>query len=431
MKRIKQHETFFNYKGGAFFAEKVPLHKIGKAVGTPTFVYSTQGFLKPLAALKRGLSSLPHLICFAAKSNSNLSILKMLSQAGAGVDIVSGGELFRALKAGIAPEKIVFSGVGKTDVEMLAALTASPAGVLSFNVESAHELSRLNDLGKQVGKKVSVSLRYNPDVDAKTHPYISTGLKKNKFGLEKTEILALTRAYRQYPWLHFRGLSVHIGSQLLSLKPIADAFGRLYELASVVNGILPEPLSILDLGGGLGIRYQNEKAPELEKYCKLIVGTFGHSSGLSGKPLIVLEPGRVLSGNSGVLLTRVLGRKKRGGREFLIVDAGMNDLIRPALYGSSHAIWPVKGQGTTAQTKFDVVGPVCETADTFAVGKSLPTSLCEDDLLAIGSAGAYGFSMSSQYNSRPRAAEVLVDEAEFRVIRRRENFEDLILAETT
>ncbi len=427
---MRKSEPPFHYKKGELFVGKVPLHKIAAAVGTPTYVYSSRGFLEPLAALNQGLSTLPHLICFAAKANSNLAILKMLAQAGAGVDIVSGGELFRALKAGVSPERIVFSGVGKTDAEILAALSASPAGVLSFNVESAHELLRLNELGKKTGKKASISLRFNPDVDAKTHPYISTGLKKNKFGLEKKEVIALVRAHRKYPWVRFQGLSVHIGSQLLSLKPIADALGRLHDLACVVNSLLPEPLTLLDVGGGLGIRYQNEKAPELEKYCRLIVNTFGPSSGLPGKPLIVLEPGRVLSGNSGVLLSRVLGRKKRSGREFLIIDAGMNDLIRPALYGSAHAILPLKDSKRVAQTKYEVVGPVCETSDTFASGKWLPSSLQENDLVAIGSAGAYGFSMSSQYNSRPRAAEVLVDEAEFRVIRRRENFEDLILAET-
>lgn len=416
---------FFNYKNGVMCSEGVSLIDVVEATGSPVYVYSAKALLTPLKSLQKGLAGIDHLVCFAVKSNSNIAILKVLAEAGAGMDLVSGGELYRVAVAGVDPQKIVFSGVGKTPGEIAHALEFGETGIYSFNVESEPELQLLSDIAAQMGTKARVALRFNPDVDAKTHPYISTGLKKNKFGIERTEIMKIARNWEKYPGVELKGLSIHIGSQLLSLAPLQDAFFRLRSLIDEMNEILPSPLNFVDLGGGVGITYKNEKAPPLEKYCALIQKHFGPKSKLRHPLKVLVEPGRSIAGNAGVLVTEVLYKKERRAKNFLIVDAAMNDLVRPSLYGSYHEIVPVvQTKGTKA--KMDIVGPVCETGDCFANDRPMPRNLDQGDLLAILSAGAYGFTMSGNYNARPRPPEVLIRDGSFQVIRERETYDDLI-----
>lgn len=418
---------FFRYRKNELTVDGVSLSEIADRTGTPVYVYTAEGFLKPLKELQKGLGKIDHLICFAVKANSNISILKLLAEAGAGMDLVSGGELMRAQIAGVSPEKIVFSGVGKTPGEMALALES---GIFSFNVESLAELAMLSTVAQELGRTASVALRFNPNVDAKTHPYISTGLKKNKFGIQRAEVLKVARNIENYPGIAFRGLSIHIGSQLTSLAPLNDAFRLSRELVEELNDVLPEPLSFIDLGGGLGITYKNEKSPEIRKYCELILRHFGPKAKLSHPLKVVIEPGRTIAGNAGVLLTEVLYRKENAKKDFVVVDAAMNDLMRPALYGSYHEIVPVDGkQARGPRKKTDIVGPVCESSDCFAGDRPLPRTVDSGDLLAILSAGAYGFTMSSNYNTRPRPPEVLVRGGKIEVIRERETYEDLLRRE--
>ncbi|OFZ20225.1 MAG: diaminopimelate decarboxylase [Bdellovibrionales bacterium GWB1_55_8] len=423
----------FRYVGNELQVEGVPLSRIAEKFGTPVYVYSEAALLEPLDRIRSCLSGLDHLVCFAAKANSNLSILRLFAGAGAGLDAVSGGELFRARKAGVPADRIVFSGVGKTEKEMEEALRFGRSGILAFNVESAEELTVLNRVAERVGRQARFSIRLNPDVDPKTHPYISTGLRKNKFGLPRAEASRLARYSRELRWVSLRGASVHIGSQLLSLAPLREAFRNLSDFAEEIVA-LNIPLSHVDLGGGLGIPYRNEEAPSIESYCALIQKEFGSNSRLAKKtslrPKVVLEPGRLLAGNAGVLVSEILFRKKGVSRNFLIIDAAMNDLIRPALYESHHEIVPLTKSGRSRDAVFDVVGPVCETSDVFGRARRLPGSIARGDLVAVLSAGAYGFSMASQYNSRTRVAEVLVSGNRTRVIRRRETYEDLIRGES-
>jgi diaminopimelate decarboxylase len=415
----------FQYRSGSLAPEGVSLAKIAAAVGTPTYVYSADAFLSPLRELKRRLSRVDHTICYAMKSNSNLAIVRMLSDEGAGMDLVSGGELFRAEKAGVPGDRIVFSGVGKTAEEMESALAYEDGGgIYSFNVESVPELELLSAVARKNGKTAPVALRFNPDVNARTHPYISTGLKKNKFGIRRSEILEIAARIGKYPGIELRGLSVHIGSQLLSLAPLEQAFKHAKSLAEELGSILPRPLQFLDLGGGIGITYLKEKSPALSDYCSLVLKHFTKSP-----YRLLFEPGRVISGNSGVLLTRALYRKIRKERDFLILDAAMNDLMRPSLYGSYHEIVPVRKPRAAKRKKTDVVGPVCETGDCFASDRPLPAEIASGDLVAILSSGAYGFTMSSNYNSRVRPAEVLVKEGDFKIIRERESYDDLVRGE--
>jgi len=416
---------FFQYKKNTLSVDGVPLAKIAEEVGTPAYVYSAEGFLSPLRELQKGLKSIDHLVCFAVKANSNLGIIKMLEQAGAGMDLVSGGELYRASVAGVPAKKIVFSGVGKTPGEMANALEYYNEGILSFNVEAVAELEVLSAVALELGKKAPVSLRYNPDVDAKTHPYISTGLKKNKFGIQRDGIVKIARSIKKFPGIDLRGISIHIGSQLLSLSPLADAFGKMRDLADDLNKMLDQPLSVMDLGGGVGITYKNEKTPPVQKYIDLILKNFGPRAGLEHPVKILIEPGRLLSGNSGVLLTEVLYRKANTAKDFLVVDAAMNDLLRPSLYGSYHEIIPVEKR-TGKSKKTDIVGPVCETGDCFASDRPVSEKVVQGDLVAILSAGAYGFTMTSNYNSRPRPPEILVQNGKFRVVRERETYDDLV-----
>lgn len=424
-------QDYFYYRNQELTANGVSLSAIADEVGTPAYVYCADALLAPFRELKKGLASIDPMICFAVKSNSNVAVLRMLAEEGAGMDLVSGGELHRAGIAGVRPECVVFSGVGKTPGEMADALEFHGEGIFSFNVESAEELDLLNDVAKEVGKKARVALRFNPDVDPKTHPYISTGLKKNKFGLNRKEILQIASRVRDYTQIEFSGISIHIGSQLLSLKPLDEAFKLVRTLVSELDRKLPAPLTFVDLGGGIGIRYRTEKPPTLKQYCQLILKYFGPKAGLRHPLRILLEPGRVLAGNSGVLLTEVNYRKTRANKDFLIVDAAMNDLIRPALYGSYHEILPIYRTSLGGKKKkTDIVGPVCETGDCFASDRAFPTRVKAGELVAILSAGAYGFTMSGNYNSRPRPPEVLVRDGQFRVVRERETFDDLVRGES-
>ncbi len=413
----------FTYGPRGLQAEEMPLSKIADEFGTPCYVYShaalTQAYHALDSALAQALKGLPQLICYAIKANSNLAVLSLFAKLGSGFDIVSGGELERVLSAGGDPAKIVFSGVGKTVVEMQRALQA---GIACFNVESESELRRLNIVAGEAGRRAPMSLRVNPDVDPKTHPYISTGLKHSKFGVAFKDAPRLYRLAASLPHLHVVGIDCHIGSQITEISPFRDAFAKVLGLVDELHreGIV---LEHLDLGGGLGIRYRDETPLPLASYANTIAGAVGKRS-----LKIVLEPGRSLVGNAGVLLTRVEYLKPGETRNFAIVDAAMNDLLRPALYEAWHDVLPVQRREGIVQP-WEIVGPVCESADFLAQGREL--CLAEGDLLAIMSAGAYGMTMSSNYNSRPRAAEVMVDGTGARLIRAREPMADLYAHEHT
>lgn len=406
---------FFEYRDGQLYCEDVPLKDIAKRYGTPTYVYSGNTIIRHFKVFDGAFSELPHLTCFSIKSNSNIAILNLLSKYGSGMDIVSGGELYRALKAGVMPEKIVYSGVGKTKEEMEYALRED---ILMFNVESFEELDLLNSVAKSLSKFAKISLRVNPDVDPKTHPYISTGLRQNKFGVDIKDAISAYKKARELSNLQIIGVSCHIGSQLTQVSPFVDALERILAL---IGELKAEGITIthVDIGGGLGIRYDTEEPPHPEEYAKAIKGLLWNK-GLT----LILEPGRVIVGNAGILLTRVLYHKTGKEKDFIVVDAAMNDLIRPSLYGSYHSIWPVelKNHG---EIEVDVVGPICESGDFFAKKRKMQ-KVKQGDLLSIMSAGAYGFSMSSNYNSRPRAAEILVLKDKVHEIRKRETYEDLV-----
>ena len=413
----------FEYRDGEMFAEGVPLKKIAREVGTPAYVYSLATLRRHFRVFDQAFKAVPHIICFSVKANSNIALLKALAKEGSGFDIVSGGELFRALKAGGDPKKIVFSGVGKKRQEIEDALKA---GILMFNVESEDELTALNEIARSVGKKAPVSLRINPDVDPKTHPYISTGMKKAKFGMEIKRSVENYRKAASLPHLEVVGVDCHIGSQLTSLSPFVDALTRVREyLDRVLVGSLKREgaeIRYLDLGGGLGISYKDESPPSPQEYADALI------RGLEGLNVtLILEPGRVIVGNAGIFLTEVQYIKNTDEKSFVIVDGGMNHLIRPALYGSYQAIQPVT-QDNGEKIVADVVGPICESGDFFAKDREIPRPK-RGDLLAIMSAGAYGFTMASNYNSFPKPPEILVDGDRYYVIRARESFEDLIHGE--
>jgi diaminopimelate decarboxylase len=408
---------YFGYKQDRLFAENVALDDIARRFGTPCYVYSRAALTDGYRQFADAFKSREHLICYAVKANSNLAILNLFARLGAGFDIVSGGELQRVLAAGGTASKVVFSGVGKSEAEMRQALEA---GILCFNVESSSELDRLDMVAGSMGKVAPVSLRVNPDVDAKTHPYISTGLKQNKFGVAYTEALALYRKAAAMPHLRVTGMDCHIGSQLTETSPFIAAAEKVLALVDqlAASGIA---LEHLDLGGGLGIRYDDETPPSIAEYANALLGAL---QGRSEK--IIVEPGRVLVGNAGVLLTRIEYLKHGEEKNFAIVDAAMNDLMRPALYDAWHAILPVqKREGEAHQ--YDVVGPICETGDFF--GHARKMAVDKGDTLAVMSAGAYGMSMSSNYNTRPRAAEVMVDDAVVHLVRERETVSQLYAAE--
>ena len=404
----------FDYRDGQLYAEDVPLAEIAARHGTPAYVYSRATLERHWRAFDAALAGRAHLICYAVKANSNLGLLNLLARLGSGFDIVSGGELERVLRAGGAPERIVFSGVGKTAAEMKRALDV---GIRCFNVESEAELERLNAVAGELGRRAPVSLRVNPDVDAGTHPYISTGLKENKFGIDIAIAEAVYARAAALPHLDVVGVDCHIGSQLTQVTPFVDALGRVLALMDrlAARGIT---VKHLDLGGGLGIRYRDERPPEPADYVAPLLAALGDRN-----VEILLEPGRAIVGNAGVLLTRVEYLKHTDHKDFAIIDAAMNDLLRPALYGAWQAIIPVHPRLDCTPRVYDLVGPVCETGDF--LGKDRELALEPGDLLAVRSAGAYGFSMSSNYNSRPRAAEIIVDGSEAHVVRERETLEDL------
>ena len=407
----------FTFKNNLLHVEKLALADIAEQYATPCYVYSKAALTQAFKNFSSGFADCNHLVCFAVKANPNLAILNLFASLGAGFDIVSGGELARVLAAGGDPKKIVFSGVGKTASEMQAALNA---GIFCFNVESASELSRLNLVALSMGKVAPVSLRVNPNVDAKTHPYISTGLKNNKFGVAYEDALGLYLQAASMPGIAIHGVDCHIGSQITELSPFLDAFDRVLALvdALAARGIAVQHI---DAGGGIGICYQDETPPEFSAYASAM------RAKIAGRAIkLVFEPGRALVGNAGVLLTQVQYLKHSTAKNFAIVDAAMNDLMRPALYDAYHAIQAVAPR-TGEATNYEVVGPVCETGDFLGHDRSL--NLQEGDVLAIMSAGAYGMSMASNYNTRPRAAEVMVDGETCHLIRQREQISDLYALE--
>jgi len=409
----------FTRRKGELYCEEVPVGEIARKVKTPFYVYSAATLERHFNAFRSALAGHDHLICFAVKSNGNLAVLHLLGRMGAGADIVSGGELYRALKAGIAPRKIVYSGVGKTVEEIRFALRED---ILMFNVESAAELDVICREARRTKRRARISFRVNPDVDPKTHPYISTGLKKNKFGLPMEEARHVYGVAAGRDEVEVVGVSCHIGSQLTEVSPFVAALRRvrdlLHDLSS--DGLR---LRFIDVGGGLGIRYRDESPPSPTAYAAALMEE------LRDLPqTIILEPGRAICGNAGILVTEILYAKKNENRRFLVVDAAMNDLARPSLYGAFHEIVPVSGETQGTET-VDVVGPICESGDFLARDRVLPV-LAQGDLLAVMSAGAYGFTMSSNYNSRPRSAEVLVQGSRFFTVRKRETYGKLIQGET-
>jgi diaminopimelate decarboxylase len=408
----------FNYRGTSLYAEDVSLTDISAKFGTPCYVYSRATLERHWHAFDNAFAAHPHLVCYAVKANSNLAVLNVLARLGSGFDIVSVGELERVLAAGGEPSKIVFSGVGKREDELRRALEV---GIRCFNVEVPGELDRLNRIAGELGCVAAISLRVNPDVDAQTHPYISTGLRENKFGIDVDEAMAHYRRAAAMPHLEVVGIDCHIGSQLTSLEPFVDALDRVLLIAGRLReeGIV---IRHLDLGGGLGIRYNDETPPEPAAYAEVL------SRRLQDLDYeIFIEPGRAIVGNAGILLTRVEYLKTNGAKRFAIVDAAMNDLIRPSLYQAWQAIIPVQPNDQAESHHYDVVGPVCETGDF--LGKDRELAIAEGDLLAVRSAGAYGFCMSSNYNSRPRVAEILVDGLRAHLARPRETVAELFQSE--
>lgn len=414
----------FAYQNRQLCAENVRLADIAEKVGTPCYVYSRAFIEERFRAFDGALAGRDHLICYAVKANSNLAVLNLLARLGSGFDIVSGGELERVLAAGGDPAKIVFSGVGKSRQEMRRALTA---GIYCFNVESEAELEALNKVGAELGKPVPVALRVNPDVDPVTHPYIATGLKHNKFGIDIARAEAAYRRAQSLPNLRVQGIACHIGSQLTDIAPFVEALDRVLGLAGT---LLDQGISLrhLDLGGGLGIRYNEEQPPEPGEYARAILERLQAKDARYRKLRLIFEPGRAIVGNAGLLLTRVMFLKLADDRNFAVVDAAMNDLLRPALYDAWHDITPVSVEAPRTLRTYDVVGPVCESGDF--LGRDRELGIDADDLLAVISTGAYGATMSSNYNTRPRAPEVMVDGNKFHVVRRRETVAELMVPES-
>lgn len=408
----------FIYRGNELYCEDIPLAKIAQEVGTPFYVYSAATLRNHFRAFEQAFSSVPHVICFAVKANSNLAILNLFAREGGGADIVSGGELFRAIKAGVDPKKIVYAGVGKKREEIECALKT---GVMMFNIESAQEMEVINEVAGNLGVKAPIALRVNPDVDPLTHPYISTGLKKSKFGIPIEQALEFYQTAQALPNIDVVGIHKHIGSQLTQISPFVDALEKIVALVKELReaGI---DIRYIDVGGGLGITYKEEEPPhprDLAAAILPLVKDLGCT--------LVFEPGRVLVGNAGALVTKTLYLKKNVEKNFVVVDAAMNDLARPSLYGAYHEIRPVIKRDSGAFTA-DVVGPICESGDFLAKDREIQEPE-QGDLLAFMSAGAYGFTMSSNYNSRPRVAEVLVSKDRFFVIKERETLDDLIRGE--
>ena len=411
----------FHYSNQDLYADQTALADIAAAVGTPAYVYSARSILCSYQAYDESLAPLPHLVCYAVKANSSMGILGMLARHGSAFDIVSGGELYRVLAAGGDAGKVVFSGVGKTADEVDYALEK---GIHGFNCESEAELMLINSLAARHGRKAAVALRVNPDVDAATHPYISTGLREHKFGIDIAQAPAVYERARSLPHLDLRGVSCHIGSQLLDTDPILEAVDKVLALIEKLRAA-GHDIREIDLGGGVGVAYRtSDSAPEIRGFMQKLRDRIA-PAGLD----VMVEPGRSIVGPAGVLLTRVLYRKKTAAKEFVVVDAAMNDLIRPSLYQSHHEIIPLR-KNDRPPILADVVGPVCETGDFLARNRSM-ANVAPGDFLAVCTAGAYGFVLSSNYNSRPRPPEVLVEDTSFRVIRERETYADLVRGETS
>jgi diaminopimelate decarboxylase len=412
---------FFSYRGGELHAEEVAVSRVATAVGTPFYLYSAAAFAAQYRRFAEAFLAERPLICYAVKANSNLAVLRLFAGLGAGADVVSEGELRRALAAGVPPQRILFSGVGKTARELEAAIDA---GIYQINVESVPELRRLSEVASARGRVVPVAIRVNPDVDARTHAKISTGMKENKFGIDVGEAIAAYSLTAELPGVEPVGLAVHIGSQIVDLEPYRRAFAR---VAGLVRELRTKGLAVarIDLGGGLGIRYRAEQPPLPNSYARLVSEIFG-SFGLA----MTFEPGRVLAGPAGLLVARVIYVKQGAAKRFVIIDGAMNDLLRPALYDAWHEIVPVRRPAVDVLlAPADVVGPVCETGDTFAVDRDLPP-VAEGDLVAFTAAGAYGAVMSSTYNSRPLVPEVLVAGTRFDVVRARPSYDDMLSLDT-
>ena len=409
----------FQYRGDQLTCEEVPIELIAQEVGTPFYLYSHATVTHHLRVFDQAFADIPHIVCFAMKANSNLALLKLFADLGGGADVVSGGELYRALKAGVPPGRIVFAGVGKTREEMDYALKSD---ILMLNVESSQELRLLNEVAGSMGVKARVALRINPDVDPKTHPYISTGLKKSKFGIDISIALEEYRLARELPHIQVVGVHQHIGSQITEITPFVDGLVKIAELIVILReqGFTIE---YLDVGGGLGITYKDEDPPVPRVFAEALIAVV-KDLGCT----IVPEPGRVIAGNAGVLVTRVLYNKSTPAKHFIVVDAGMNDLIRPSLYGSYHSILPARRKDSKETVVADVVGPVCESGDFLAKDRPMPLA-DPGELLVVMSAGAYGHTMSSNYNSRPRPPEIMVRGDRYFTVRERESYEDLIRGE--
>ena len=411
----------FEYRQGELYCEQVPVSRIVKELGTPCYIYSHATLVRHFQVYDRAFAAVPHIIAFAMKANSNLAVLRLMAKEGSGVDIVSGGELFRALKAGVPPAKIVFAGVGKSAEEIRDALKAD---ILMFNVESSAELQAINDVAASVGKKARVALRINPDIDAKTHPYISTGLKKSKFGIAADRALDEFKLASSLSHIDVVGVHKHIGSQLMEVTPFVEALKKVLKLVEALRGNGTN-IRYINIGGGLGITYSDETPPLPQDLADAISPMVRDLN-----VTLIMEPGRVIVGNAGILVTKVLYLKEGEAKKFVIVDAAMNDLIRPSLYGAYHEIRPLSEPVLQrSKHQVDVVGPVCESGDFLAKDRLLP-DVRSGEMLAVMSAGAYGFVMSSNYNSRPRVPEALVKDEEIHVIRARESYDDLVKGET-
>jgi len=425
---------FFTYKAGQLHCEDTPVERIAREVGTPVYVYSKATLLHHYRQLADAFAPLKPTICFSIKSCPNLHICRLLAEQGCGFDVTSGGELFRALKAGGQPQEIIYAGVGKTDQEITEAMRA---GIAAFNIESEEEIENIDRLAGQLGRRAIGALRINPDVDPKSHHYTTTGKKETKFGVDIDRAQRVFEQYRNLKNLRLAGIHIHIGSPVWEIQAYVDAVRKVTELIDHLSA-RGHAIAWFDMGGGFAVNYEHpDQAPPVSEHAKALLPL------LQGKPYrIAIEPGRYIAGNSGILLTRVLYRKRGGTRQFIIVDAGMNDLIRPSLYGSYHFIWPAAPDPANVPVRrdralepvdgeiVDVVGPLCESGDFLAKSRPLPHTR-RGDLLAVFTAGAYGFAMSSNYNNRPRVAEVLVDGGAYRLIRRRETYDDLIAPEMT
>jgi len=409
----------FHYQDNELYCEEVPIQRIVRDVGTPCYIYSYRTLVRHFRAYDQAFGTIPHMIAYAMKANSNLAILRVMASEGSGADIVSGGELYRALKAGVPAAKIVFAGVGKSRSEIQEALKSD---ILMFNVESSGELLLINDVAGEMGLRARVALRINPDIDPKTHPYISTGLKKSKFGIGAERAIEEFKAASALPHIEVVGLHKHIGSQLTELTPFIDALKKVLRLIETLRS-LGTDIRYLNIGGGLGITYSDERPPRPKDLAEALSPFLRDL-----KCQLIMEPGRSLVGNAGIMVTRVLYNKETEAKQFVIVDAAMNDLLRPSLYDAHHEIQPVCPIPGSPMTTVDVVGPICESGDFLAKDRKL-TNTKSGDLLAVMSAGAYGFTMASNYNSRPRVPEVLIKDRHMHIIRAREEYEDLIRGE--